>query len=144
VLVVGRKTLESLPRSMRTPSSTFERPFVVLSRRPYAGYGLLPDSAYWYHTRPATPQDVIRTAMAAWPNKDVSVIGGLQVYEFMRPVVDKAVYTVIHPLVDPVYGDTRAPYQDIHRQGPCSGRQIDGDSQVLFCHHTIENFQETT
>lgn len=114
VLIMGRKTYESLPLSMKySVAGTAARPIVVLTRNPLwameqqaaathngvtALFGMMTD-----------PAAVLAYVRSHFPDKSVAVIGGPAVIELFAPFYDHLVQT-FHSNPAGWVGDVLAPF----------------------------------
>lgn len=121
VLVMGRRTFEDLPASMKTPEATAARPLVILTTGdPFAVGDTLDREGYWWVGHCTTPDEVLRIARICFPAKErrVAVIGGPKVIEFMEPVLDTLLVSTIR---GHHHGDVPAPEESFLKEFPRSG-----------------------
>jgi len=115
VMVMGRRTFESLPELLKTPKSTAERPLVVLTEHVGAAMRIWSDyqNSEIVPIVPAGPDTtvdhVIAIAGIRWPGKNLSIIGGAGVIELFEPATDTMVISSIQPAYH-YEGDVKSPF----------------------------------
>ncbi len=81
IVVMGRKTAESLPKALPNRQN-----FVLSRDRNYSREGFIVVNHI---------DEVIQQANTFWPDKKIYVIGGAEIYELLQPYVDELYQTVI-------------------------------------------------
>lgn len=115
VMVMGRKTFESLPDSVKKSRIvTRRRPMVVLTRDPAWAFAqqvfAQENGLQITFGLPANAARLIAWSRATYPDKSIAVIGGTAVIELFRDFYDRLVITWHHSL-DGWVGDVPAPFR---------------------------------
>lgn len=113
VLIMGSRTYDRLPAGLKLPSSTAERPIIILTSR--IGEYIEATHGLGQAIQPFNPTGVneagaLLHALKHWPEyagKPVAVIGGPRVIELFEPYYDELIVTSHHHKRYP--GTTRAP-----------------------------------
>jgi len=111
VLVMGRRTFDSLPDILKTEASTRERPLIVVTRE--HGSDIIEATPGNLNVQPISPGSVDRIPTHAlaiadkWPSKPVAVIGGSAIIEAFESYLTGLVVT-LHP-GSRTEGDVLAP-----------------------------------
>ena len=113
IVVMGRKTLESLPNGRPLPMRTT---FVLTSREHYSAHG-----AEVCHSL-----EELLSALSAFPSEDIYILGGESVYRQMLPYCD----TVHLTKIDHVY-QADAHFPDIDKD-PAWVLEADSEEQTYF------------
>lgn len=131
ILIMGRKTFESLPENMKTEAATFERPLLILTHSRATAFAIIdaydgqrniqPVSVQHHDIDPAT--QLLGVANMLWPYKDIAVIGGPAILEMFEPHYSRLVVTdIVGPVDDSA--DVLAPSESL----------LDGFSRVDYRH----------
>jgi len=123
VLVMGSKTFDLLPAGLKRPSSTQERPIIILTRR--IGHYIQQTRGLGEAIQPINPgnlaeREAVLRNLSHWDEfagKPVAVIGGPKVIEDFEPFYDELVIT--HHVRGRFEGNVRAP-RDAFLDGFCS------------------------
>lgn len=131
-LIMGRRTFESLPSSMRTAKARWDRPLIVLTADQeftYATEQLYQGDFWAVNARQINPGALLEMADYVF-GKPIAVIGGPSVIEQFRPFYDKLVVTNITSAT--YEGDVLAPVAAIFDDGYTLSHQlIDHDTLTI-------------
>ncbi|AXH47352.1 dihydrofolate reductase [Microbacterium phage Eden] len=113
VLIMGSKTFDLLPAGMKRPSSTVERPIIILTHR--VGHYVHQTRGLGQAVQPINPQGttehgVLLNHLQHWDEyagRPVAIIGGRRVIEAFEPYYDQLIVT--HHLASRYDGTVLAP-----------------------------------
>lgn len=151
VLIMGRRTFDSLPPALKTVRATQERPLIVLTSKPETLSPIIARNEKVLPIHWVSDQDDVETLIrlaGSFFGKDLAVIGGPTVIELFWPQTHEAFITTI----DGNYtGDTRAPFapvvgggHSLSRLGNIRDRKPLSDTARLIHLSPTFDFQELT
>jgi dihydrofolate reductase len=140
ILIMGRKTFESLPDSKKTPPALHRRPMLVLTTQAETlrdQHGV--SRRLWFLNthdwQQATAHTVFATlANLGWQGVKAAVIGGREVIELFTPFYDRLLVTTIP---GPHEGDVPGPSPRIFEAGyTTTTRQLGEDDGTFVTTYT--------
>lgn len=115
-LVMGRKTFESLPESMKTHRSVVNRPLVVLTNSVPASLNILANYPWGVHTLVpsvhgvGTTDEILGRVRQLYWGKPIAVIGGPGIIEKFAAHYDRMVVSEVRAhRLEKFHGDILAP-----------------------------------